>query len=137
VLADVTPPVAMAAYAAAGIAGSEPMRTGLTAFRLSMGKALVPFMFVYTPSLLFIGFKPEEFAMAIVSGVVCVIALSAAYIGYFRAPLRTWAKVVLTIAGLTLVVNDWRMDIVGIAIVLALLGHNAWQARGALRGAAA
>jgi TRAP-type uncharacterized transport system fused permease subunit len=130
VLADVTPPVAMAAYAAAGIAGSEPMRTGLTAFRLSMGKALVPFMFVYTPSLLFIGFKADEFAMAIVSGVVCVIALSAAYIGYFRAPLAGWAKAVLTVAGLTLVVNDWRMDIVGISIVAFVLWRNSRQARG-------
>jgi TRAP-type uncharacterized transport system fused permease subunit len=130
VLADVTPPVAMAAYAAAGIAGSEPMRTGLTAFRLSMGKALVPFMFVYTPSLLFIGFKADEFAMAIVSGVVCVIALSAAYIGYFRAPLAGWAKAVLTVAGLTLVVNDWRMDIVGISIVTLVLWRNSRQASG-------
>ena len=56
VLADVTPPVALAAFAAAGIARSEPMRTGMTAFRLSMGKALVPFAFVYTPSLLFVDF---------------------------------------------------------------------------------
>ena len=130
VLADVTPPVAMAAYAAAGIAGSEPMRTGLTAFRLSMGKALVPFMFVYTPSLLFIDFKGTEFAMAIVSGIVCVIALSAAYIGHFRAPVSMLAKAVLTVAGLMLVVNDWRMDIMGIAVVVAVLGHNAWRARG-------
>jgi TRAP-type uncharacterized transport system fused permease subunit len=106
------------------------MRTGLTAFRLSMGKALVPFMFVYTPSLLFIGFKADEFAMAIVSGVVCVIALSAAYIGYFRAPLATWAKAVLTVAGLTLVVNDWRLDIVGISIVALVLWQNSRQASG-------
>jgi TRAP transporter 4TM/12TM fusion protein len=130
VLADVTPPVAMAAYASAGIAGSEPMRTGLTAFRLSMGKALVPFMFVYTPSLLFIDFKGSEFAMAIVSGIVCVIALSAAYIGYFRAPVKAMGKVLLTVAGLMLVVNDWRLDVVGITVVLAVLGHNAWRARG-------
>ena len=66
VLADVTPPVALAAYAAAGIAGSEPMRTGLTAFRLSMGKALVPFMFVYTPALLFIDFTWSAFLSALV-----------------------------------------------------------------------
>ena len=129
VLADVTPPVAMAAYAAAGIAGSEPMRTGLTAFRLSMGKALVPFMFVYTPSLLFIGFNALEFTTAIISGIVCVIALSAAYIGYFRAPVNALSKTMLTLAGLLLVVNDWRLDLAGIAVVLAILGNNAWQAR--------
>ncbi len=129
VLADVTPPVAMAAYAAAGIAGSEPMRTGLTAFRLSMGKALVPFMFVYTPSLLFIGFDAVQFTTAIISGVVCVVALSAAYIGHFSAPVKPLAKVVLTVTGLMLVVNDWRLDLIGITVVGAVLGHNVWHAR--------
>ncbi len=67
VLADVTPPVALAAFAAAGIARSEPMRTGMTAFRLSMGKALVPFAFVYTPALLLIDFSWSAFLIA--SGV--------------------------------------------------------------------
>ena len=93
VLADVTPPVALAAYAAAGIAGSEPMRTGLTAFRLSMGKALVPFMFVYTPALLFIDFTWSAFLSAAFCGVVGITALSAAYIGYFRATLGRPEKV--------------------------------------------
>ena len=76
VLADVTPPVALAAYAAAGIAGSEPMRTGLTAFRLSMGKALVPFMFTYTPALLFIDFAWGPFLSALVCGAIGIVALA-------------------------------------------------------------
>src|SRR5690606_25119657 len=54
VLADVTPPVALAAYAASGIAGANAFKAGNTAFRLSMGKALVPFMFVFSPSLLLV-----------------------------------------------------------------------------------
>ena len=117
VLADVTPPVALAAYAAAGIARSEPMRTGLTAFRLSMGKALVPFMFVYTPSLLFIDFKWHAFASAMFCGVVGIVALSAAYIGYFRAPLSRPGKALLTLAGLVLVFNQFWPNIVGCTIV--------------------
>jgi len=129
VLADVTPPVALAAYAAAGIAGSEPMRTGLTAFRLSMGKALVPFMFVYTPALLFIGFTWSAFLSAAFCGVVGIIALSAAYIGYFRAPLSRFAKIALSLAGLVLVFNQFWPDVVGLAIVFAVLGWNAMSAR--------
>ena len=54
VLADITPPVALAAYAGAGIAGANPFKTGNTAFRLGIAKALVPFMFVYSPSLLLV-----------------------------------------------------------------------------------
>ena len=129
VLADVTPPVALAAYAAAGIAGSEPMRTGLTAFRLSMGKALVPFMFVYTPALLFIDFTWSAFLSAAFCGVVGIAALSAAYIGYFRAPLRRLEKVVLSLAGLVLVFNQFWPNIVGLAVVFAILGWNAFGAR--------
>ena len=54
VLADITPPVALAAYAAAGMAGSDPFKTGNTAFRLGLAKALVPFVFVFSPSLLLV-----------------------------------------------------------------------------------
>ena len=125
VLADVTPPVALAAYAAAGIAGSEPMRTGLTAFRLSMGKALVPFMFVYTPALLFIDFTWSAFLSAAFCGIVGIVALSAAYIGYFRAPLSRLDKTVLTIAGLLLVFNVLWSNVVGLVAVFAVLGVNA------------
>ncbi len=129
VLADVTPPVALAAYAAAGIAGSEPMRTGLTAFRLSMGKALVPFMFVYTPALLFIDFTWSAFLSAAFCGVVGITALSAAYIGYFRTTLVRPEKILLTLAGLALVFNQFWPNIVGLAVVFAILGRNYFTAR--------
>ena len=129
VLADVTPPVALAAYAAAGIAGSEPMRTGFTAFRLSMGKALVPFMFVYAPSLLFIQFTWTEFLTALASGVLGIVALSAAYTGWFRARVGMFALVLLTIGGLTLIFNDWRADVVGGLLVLLVLGENVIRGR--------
>ena len=125
VLADVTPPVALAAYAAAGIAGSEPMRTGMTAFRLSMGKALVPFMFVYTPALLFIDFTWSAFLSAAFCGLVGVTALSAAYIGWFRGPLGRFAKMALTVGGLVLVFNVFWSNLIGLAVVFAVLGWNA------------
>ena len=134
VLADVTPPVAMAAYAAAGIAGSEPMRTGFTAFRLSMGKALVPFMFVYTPALLFIDFTWSAFLSAAFCGIVGIVALSAAYTGYFRAPIGRLEKYVLAIAGLVLVFNQFWPNIVGVIVVAAALGWNAYRAKQSAKG---
>ena len=124
VLADVTPPVALAAYAAAGLARSDPMQTGMTAFRLSMGKALVPFMFIYAPSLLFVDFSLIEFVAALISGIVCIIALSAAYIGYFKAPLNVLDKVALTIGGLLLISTSWLAMAIGSALVLAILLRN-------------
>lgn len=129
VLADVTPPVALAAYAAAGIGGSEPMRTGVTAFRLSMGKALVPFMFVYAPSLLFIDFTWAEFTLALLSGMLSIFSLSVAYIGYFKAEVKAYEKVLLTLAGLILIANDVIWISVGAAIALGILALNVLRAK--------
>jgi len=129
VLADVTPPVALAAYAAAGIAGSEPMRTGLTAFRLSMGKALVPFMFTYTPALLFIDFTWTAFSSALVAGIVGIVALSAAYTRWFATTVTRLEQVVLTAGGLILVFNHLWLNVIGISVTLVTLGLNMLRAR--------
>lgn len=129
VLADITPPVALAAYAGAGIAKSDPMRTGMTAFRLSMGKALVPMMFIYAPSLLFIDWEFWDFTMALGSGILSIIALSVAYIGFFQTEVARWEKVVLTIAGLALVLHNAVLISIGTAVVLAILWRNHVKAR--------
>ncbi|WP_417455563.1 TRAP transporter permease [Kiloniella sp.] len=121
VLADVTPPVALAAYAAAGLSRADPMRTGTTAFRLSMGKALVPFMFIYAPSLLFVDFSLVEFVLALFSGVLAILALSAAYIGFWGRELILVEKVLLTLAGLVLISNSWIAITLGTLVVLGIL----------------
>jgi len=126
VLADVTPPVALAAFAAAGIARSEPMRTGMTAFRLSMGKAVVPFAFVYTPALLFIDFTWSAFALGLVSVTVAVLGLGAAYTGFIARPIGRLAFWVLNICGLALIFANPLVSAVCIPMVLALLF---WHAR--------
>lgn len=124
VLADVTPPVALAAFAGAAIAGAEPMRTGLTAFRLSMAKALVPFMFVYAPSLLFVAFSWGEFLIALASGLLGVTALAVAFTGYFAAPCGRLARLGLAAAGLLLIGNEPGALAVGTATALCLLAAN-------------
>ncbi len=126
VLADVTPPVALAAFAAAGIARSEPMRTGFTAFRLSMGKALVPFMFVYAPSLLFIDFDAVEFATALLGAVLAIAALGAAYTGQMARPIGRIGFVLLNVFALSMVFSNTGVSIVAGIVVIALL---AWYSR--------
>ncbi len=126
VLADVTPPVALAAFAAAGIARSEPMRTGMTAFRLSMGKALVPFAFVYSPALLFVDFTWAGFGIALVSIVVGILGLGAAYTGFVARPVGRIAFLALNVLSLALVFANPRVSAVCVPAVLAIL---AWHAR--------
>ncbi|HPT56781.1 MAG TPA: TRAP transporter permease, partial [Casimicrobium sp.] len=84
VLADITPPVALAAYAAAGMANSDPFKTGNTAFRLGLGKALVPFVFVFSPSLLLVtkGFTWSAFAVVFTACILSILLLAAALSRY-------------------------------------------------------
>ena len=101
VLADITPPVALAAYAAAGMAGSDPFKTGNTAFRLGLGKALVPFVFVFAPSMLLVtaGFSWEEFAIAFGGCVLGITFLAAALSDYFLVRMRMWERWVCGLRG--------------------------------------
>ncbi len=126
VLADVTPPVALAAFAAAGIARSEPMRTGMTAFRLSMGKALVPFAFVYTPALLFVDFAWVPFLVALGSTLVAIVGLGAAYTGRVKRPIGVPAFLILNVLCLSLVFAHPGVSAVAATAVLLIL---AWHAR--------
>ncbi|WP_085905345.1 TRAP transporter permease [Kiloniella majae] len=91
VLADITPPVALAAYAAAGIAGSNPFKTGNTAFRLGIAKALVPFIFVYSPALLLVadGFTWTAFTITLAGAMMGISLIGMSFAGYFLAPLST------------------------------------------------
>ncbi|MGR3460819.1 MAG: TRAP transporter permease [Roseovarius sp.] len=100
VLADITPPVALAAYAAAGIAGANPFTTGNTAFRLGIAKALVPFVFVYSPALLIItdGFTWASFAVTLAGAMIGIAGLGAAFSGFFLTRMtrleRCWVGLV-------------------------------------------
>ena len=94
VLADITPPVALAAYAAAGISGSNPFKTGNTAFRLGIAKALVPFVFVYSPALLLVagGFTWWLFTITLAGAMLGIASLGVAFSGYLIVPLKTWER---------------------------------------------
>jgi TRAP transporter 4TM/12TM fusion protein len=129
VLADVTPPVALAAFAAAGIARSEPMRTGMTAFRLSMGKALVPFAFVYTPALLFVNFSWGSFALALFASLVAILGLGAAYTGHCGRPIGRPAFWLLNVLSLSLVFAEPRVTAVAAPLVLAILAWHRFGGR--------
>lgn len=119
VLADITPPVALAAYAAAGIAGANGFKAGNTAFRLGMGKVLVPFVFAFSPSMLLVveGFSWSEFILATGGAMLGIWALSAAFAGWLFAPLRAYERVLLALAAILLVAPDLAATIVGLLMI--------------------
>lgn len=123
ILADITPPVALAAYATAGIANANPFSTGNTAFRLSMGKVMVPFVFVFSPSMLIMvqNFSWSEFALAVYGCSLGIIALSAAFSDYLLDRLWWWERILLAFAAVLLVAPEINTTIVGTAIFLPIL----------------
>lgn len=135
VLADVTPPVALAAFAAAGIARSEPMRTGMTAFRLSMGKALIPFAFVYSPVLLLINFNWPDFLHALTATLVALIGLSAAYAGYFGKKIGGLAFIALNLFSISLIFGNPVVTMVSVPAILLILYWHYRQAKTSLQPA--
>lgn len=97
-----TPPVALAAFAAAGLAGSAPMRTGVMASLLAGAGFIVPFMFVYGPPLLLEG-AAWEIVLACLTATLGVIALAASAMGYARRRLAVWERFVALAASLLLI----------------------------------
>jgi TRAP transporter 4TM/12TM fusion protein len=119
VLADVTPPVAIAAYAGASMAGADPFRTGNTAFRLALGKVLVPFVFVFSPSMLVMvpGFTVNELVLSTMACIISITFFSAAFAGWFLAPMAMWERFLIGIAGLPMIVA--RPTTIAISFILA------------------
>jgi len=135
VLADITPPVALAAYAAAGMAGSDPFRTGNTAFRLGLAKALVPFVFVFSPSLLIVakGFTPADFAVTLVGCLLGIVLLAAALSKWLLVEMTRAEQALAVVAALLMIAPGLAPTLVGAALAVPVL----WRHVAARRRAAA
>lgn len=118
VLAMITPPVALAAYAGAGIAGSDPFKTGFTACKLGILAFIIPFMFVLGPSLLLEGTAPE-IIQSIVTAIAGTLVISLGINGWWRKPLHMVTRVLFLAAGLCLTDAGSMTDIIAIILVVA------------------
>jgi len=123
VLADITPPVALAAYAGAGIAGANPFQTGNTAFRLGIAKALVPFVFVYSPSLLLVtnDFSWESLAITLTGAIFGIILLGISFSGYALSPLNKWERIWVGGAALLFVAPGLLTMGIGVLLIVPIL----------------
>ena len=127
VISEITPPVCASAYAAAGIAGANPFRTGLSAFSLGIGKLLVPMVFVYSPAMLIVlddYFTWGEFIHTTISCGAGVLMLSASVAGYFLVNMNGPSRVLMAIAGLLMVAPSYTSDLYALLMASPVL---AWQ----------
>lgn len=114
----ITPPVALAVYVAAGIAGSEVMRTGYRAMRLGIVAYIIPFMWVYKPVLLLQG-PVAEITAAVATSAVGVIALSGAIEGFMLTRVNWIQRILLGIGAILLIMPESRSDMAGIGLLAA------------------
>jgi TRAP-type uncharacterized transport system fused permease subunit len=115
-ISNVTPPVSLAAFAAAGLAGAPPMRTAVVASTLAGAGFIVPFMFVYGPALLMQG-SVLEVSWVTASALVGVTSLAAAGIGYARRPIAWWERIMALAAALLLIKPGLITDGAGLLLV--------------------
>lgn len=138
VVAEITPPVCTSAYAAAAIANANPFRTGISAFTLGLGKVVAPMAFVYAPVLLFVsstGFDLLEFSYTAASCIAGVIALSAAVVGYWLAPMGMVFRWMVAISGIIFIAPSLQADLVALLIAAPAIISQVF-ARRSLRVAA-
>jgi TRAP transporter 4TM/12TM fusion protein len=130
----ITPPVAIAAYVAAGLAGADPMRTGWEACRFGWSAFVVPFLFVLSPTLLLIG-PADAVALAIVTATLGIWLVSIGMIGFFMRPLGPLMRGLFGFAGLMALIPAGAFpgavvtDIVGAALGVVLIAREIWLVR--------
>ena len=118
-IAPVTPPVCIASYAAAGIAKSDPMKTGLAGMRLGIAGFLCPFMFIFSPGLLAQG-SMQEIILACMTASIGTVGLAAFAIGWFGQPLTVLGRALCFVAGGCLVLQGLTTDFIGLAILVVV-----------------
>jgi TRAP-type uncharacterized transport system fused permease subunit len=123
ILSAITPPVALAVFAAAGLAKADLWSSGWAAMKIGAAGFIVPFMFVYEPALLMIGDWPT-IIWRFVCSVIGVGLLAAGLHGYLLRRAAMWERVVLVVAAFWLVKPDWTSDLIGLGLALAMF---AWQ----------
>jgi TRAP transporter 4TM/12TM fusion protein len=129
VLSAITPPVAMAVYAANGLSGAGLMESSWAAVKLGLTGYIIPFMFVFAPSLLLIG-EPARVVLAVVTAIIGVVCLAGSLHQYFLlGATRSWERVLLFVAALVLIKPGWATDILGLVLIALTLASQRWIAR--------
>jgi len=124
-LSMVTPPVAMAAYAGAALAKSEPMKTGFLAWKFSLAAFLLPYVFVYNPALLLMG-SAGECILASITSIIGAVCLSASVVGYLNRKLTWFWRMVSFAAALLLIKPGWITDLIGLVLALIMVVYH-WR----------
>jgi TRAP transporter 4TM/12TM fusion protein len=120
IIADITPPVALAAFAGSAIAKSDPLKTGIIASKLAIAAFIIPYVFVFNPALLLINTTPIQVVQIVITSILGMVGLGAAMEGYFITNANKLERVAFLIGGLMLVDPGAITDVIGL-VILGLL----------------
>ena len=139
IVADITPPVALAAFAGSGIAGSNPLRTGFEAFKLGFAAYLVPYIFVLSPVLVLVDVTPLGIIRALLTAIIGMLGIGGASTGFFVTHGKAWERLLLFIGGVLMVDPGGYTDLIGFALLAMVwfLQKRRAQAQDAAKGATA
>lgn len=118
IMAQITPPVCVASFTAAGIAGADSMKTGLTGFAYALVAFLVPFIFIYDPSILLIG-TPLEIVKGTLILFLGTYLLASGMAGFFLVPLNKVERIILLASAIMIIIPETITDVIGIAVAVA------------------
>ncbi len=119
IVADITPPVALAAYAGSAIAKSNPMKTAFNASRLAIAVFIVPYVFAYSPSMLLIDTNAIEVIRISVTSLIGIFGVSSGLEGYLFAKMNPVIRIAFVAGGLMLIVPSLLTDLIGLGIIAA------------------
>lgn len=114
IVADITPPVALAAFAGSGIANSNPFKTGVEAAKLAFAAYLVPYIFATSPVLVLVDATPLRLLLALATALIGMYSLAGGVSGFFRTNAKAWERIILLMSGLMLVNPSMQTSIIGI-----------------------
>ena len=117
IVADLTPPVALAAYAGAAIAGANPMKSAMQATKLAIGAFIVPYVFALNPAMLFIDTSVGEVILICITALVGIFGVSSALEGYLLHDMPWYQRILSVAGGLLLIYPGIKTDIIGLALV--------------------
>ncbi len=118
IVADITPPVALAAYAGSAIAKAPPMKTAFTATKLAIAAFIVPYIFAMNPSMLFVDATPVQIVIICITAFLGIYAVSAALSGYLVCPMNVPFRLLAILGGLFLLIPGNITDVIGLAIII-------------------
>jgi len=121
IVADITPPVALAAYAGSAIAGSNPLKTGVNATRLAITAFIIPYIFAYEPKMLFIEATALEVAIIVVTSIIGIFCLSAALEGFMFRKMKFYEIIPLIIGSIMLIYPHTTISAVGLVVVAVII----------------